>query len=100
MEENRIQLEQFEDRSIFLSMYNDIDWGNEGNIEICLLKSSDVAACARRFPEGHVSFLGPGTEEQWYGTHIHKSNGLWNDVAEQMMIIFRESGTPFVQEYL
>ena len=27
MEENRIQLEQFEDRIIFMSMYNDIDWG-------------------------------------------------------------------------
>ena len=27
MEENMIQLEQFEDRIIFMSMKNDIDWG-------------------------------------------------------------------------
>ena len=40
------------------------------------------------------SFLGLGSEERWYGTHIHKASGSWNDVADLMMINLRESGHP------
>ena len=56
--------------------------------------SPDVAAYARRFPKGHRSFLGPGSEEKWYGTHIHKPNGSWNSVAGLLMMNLRESGHP------
>ena len=31
--EDKIQLEKFEDRIIFVPMYNDIDWGQAGNEE-------------------------------------------------------------------
>ena len=94
MEENKILPEKFEDRIIFMSVHNDIDWGKAGNEDFCMSNSSSVAAYARRFPEGHWSFLGPGTEEKWYGTHIHKPNGLWNNSAEMMMLHLRGSGHP------
>ena len=38
------------------------------------------------------SFLGPGCEERWYGTHTHKHDGEWDRTAESMMPIFVESG--------
>ena len=71
MTENRTQPEQFEDRIICMSMYND-----------------------KRFPKGHWSLLGPGNEEQWYGTHTHKPNCSWNGSAEMMMLHLRVSGHP------
>ena len=70
------------------------DWRKAGNTEVCMAKSSDVAAYARRFSKGHLSFLRPGSEEKWYGTHIHKPNGSWPDVADLMMINLRESAHP------
>ena len=39
MTENRIKLEEFEDRIIFMSMYNDIDWTTEGNFKKCIYSS-------------------------------------------------------------
>ena len=36
IEENNVQLEQFEDRIIFTSMCNDIDWREAGNKEACM----------------------------------------------------------------
>ena len=62
--------------------------------KFCMSNSSDVAAYARRFSIGHWSFLGPGTEEKWYGTHICKPNGFWSRAAGMMMIHLRESGHP------
>ena len=40
------------------------------------------------------SFLGPGCEEKWYATLAHKPNGLWDKVAEELMILFAECGHP------
>ena len=47
-----------------------------------------------RSPAGHGPFFGPGSEEKWYETVVHKPNGSWNRVAELMMINFRESEHP------
>ena len=41
---------------------------------------------------GH--FSRPGPENKWYGTHVSKPNGQWDEVAENMMINFAESGHP------
>ena len=93
-EKDNILPESFKDRIIFMSIYNDIDWDRKGNEESCERNSSSVAKYARKFPKGHWSFLGPGSEEKWYATLAHKLDGSWNRVAEQMMIAFAESGHP------
>ena len=72
-------------------MHNDIGWRNDENKAPRTANSSSVATNAARFLEGHWSFLGPGTEEQ-YRTHTNKPEHLWNQVAELMMLNFRESG--------
>ena len=84
MSVNRIQLEEFKDRIIFVSMYNDIDWTEAGHLKTCFSNSVEVQAYAHRFPKGRWSFFGPGTQETWYGTHTYKSNGLWNQSAEMI----------------
>ena len=53
-----------------------------------------MTECARRFTQGHWSFLGPGAEEKWYGTHAHKPDGERDKTAEGTMLDFAESGHP------
>ena len=67
-----------------MSMYNDIPWGEKGNTERCEHNLQTVANYARKFPRGHWSFLGPGSQEKWYGTCTDKPDGSWNQSAENM----------------
>ena len=62
--------------------------------EACVANSLMVADYARKFAQGHWSFLGPGSEKKWYGTHVYTPNGEWDDVADMMMINLSESGHP------
>ena len=94
MIEVKCEPEQFPGRIIFLSMYNDTVWREKGNKEMCIANSLNVAEYARRFAHGHWSFLGPGSEKKWCGTHTYKPNGEWDPVAEDMMINFSDSGHP------
>ena len=87
-------MKHFKDRIIFMSMYNDIEWGAKGNKERYEHNSQTVASYARKFPRGHWSFLGPGSEEKWYGTYTNKPDGSWNQSAENMMADFSGSGHP------
>ena len=77
-----------------LSMYNDFEWRAKGNEERCEYNSQTVANYARKFPRGHWSFLGPGSEKKWYGTYTDKPNGSWDKIAENMMTNFSDSGHP------
>ena len=94
MTDLQCELEHLTDRIIFMSMYNDIEWGAKGNKERCEYNSQTVANDVRRFPRGHWSFLEPGLEEKWYGTYINRLDGSWNQSAENMMANFSGSGHP------
>ena len=88
--------EQFKGRIIFLSMYDDIRWGNSRNEEVCVANSIFVAKYAQRFSLGHWSFLGPGSETK-LNADTYKPCGPWDTVAE-IMINFDESGHPVVRQ--
>ena len=77
-----------------MSMYNDIKWKAKENKERCEYNSQTVANYAHKFPRGHWSFLGAGSEEKWYGTYNDKPDGSWNRMAEEMMENFSRSGRP------
>ena len=47
---------------------------NEKTNEIALRMLS-VTEYARRFTQGHRSFLGLGSEKKWYETHVNKLDG-------------------------
>ena len=91
MKERQCDPEQFETKIIFMSMFNDITWGEKENAEKCESNSHEVPNYARRFPRGHWSFLGTGSEMKWYGTYSDKPDGVWDKTAEEMMIEFLEN---------
>ena len=61
-------------------------WGEQENEEKCKSNSCEVANHALRFPRGHWSFLGLGSEKKWYGTYSDKPDGVWDEAAVEMMI--------------
>ena len=40
-----------------------------------------------------MSFIGPGSEKKWYSSE-NSPPGAWDDIAEQMLLEFAESGHP------
>ena len=81
-------------RRIFMSMFNDMDWTENGNSEKFVLNSEQVNNFTKRFSRGHWSFLGPGNEEQLLRTHIYKLEGKWDSIATEMVGHFKETGHP------
>ena len=49
---------------------------------------------ARRFGTGQWSFIGPGSEKKWYSIKKDSPQGIWDHIAEKMLIEFAESGCP------
>ena len=48
----------------------------------------------KRFGKGQWSFIGLGSEKKWYSISEDSPQGIWDKVAELMMIKFGESGYP------
>ena len=95
VEDFQCEPEQLNDRTIFMSMYNDIVREEKGNTEECVQNSITIAKYARRFPRGRWSFLGPGSEKKWNETYSDKSDGNCDRTAEMVMLqLHTESGHP------
>ena len=94
LRERNIEPEKFTDRIIFTSMFNDIDWTRKGNDGICISNREKAKEYAKRFLQGHWTFLGPGDEEKWYGTLAYSPEGKWDSAASQMVERFKETGHP------
>ena len=60
-------------------------------------KSSKVLS--KKFGIGQWSFIGPGSENKWYSMEEKSPQGIWDHIAEKMLLKFAESGsratTPF-----
>ena len=85
--------ETFTGRILFMSMFNDISCDRKGNKDECLANAETVKVLARRFGIGQWSFIGPGSENKWYSSE-NSPQGAWDDIAEQMLLEFAESGHP------
>ena len=94
LQKQNIEPETFEDRIMFMSMFNDIDWTRRGNSEQCISNSEQVKIYAKKFTQGHRTFLGPGSEKNWCGKSNYFSGGNWQDRANMMVEQFEESGHP------
>ena len=94
LQEQNIEPENFEDRIIFMSMFNDIDWTRRGNSEQCISNPEQGKNYAKKFTQGHWTFLGLVSEKKWYGesNHLLKENG--QDTANMMVEQFEETGHP------
>ena len=82
--------ETFTGRILFMSMFNDISCDRKDKDE-CLANAGVVKVLARRFGIGQWSFVGPGSEKKWYSSE-NSPQGPWDNIAEQMLLEFAESG--------
>ena len=77
-----------------MSMFNDISCGTKDNEKECLANAKLVSLQARRFPKGQWSFIGPGSEKKLYSIKEDSPQGIWDKIAERMLLEFAESGCP------
>ena len=74
-------------------MFNDISCDRKDNKDECLENARVAKVLARRFGIGQWSFIGPGSEKKWYSSE-NSPEGDWDNIAEQMLLEFAESGHP------
>ena len=86
--------EIFTGRILFMSMFNDISFGTKDNEQECLAHARVVSWYARRFDTGQWSFIGPGSEKKRYSMEENSAQGIWDHIAEKMLVEFAESGCP------
>ena len=85
--------ETFTGRILFMSMFNDISCDRKDNKDECLRNAESVKVFSRRFAIGQWLFIGPGSEKKWYSAE-NSSQGAWDNIAEEMLLEFAESGHP------
>ena len=77
-----------------MSMFNDISCDKKDNEEECLANAKVVSIYAKKFGIGQWSFIGPGSEKKWYSMEENSPQGIWDHIAEKMLLEFAESGHP------
>ena len=53
-----------------------------------------VSILANQFGIGQWSFIGPGSEKKWYSMEENSPQGIWDHIADKMLLEFAESGCP------
>ena len=81
--------ENFTGRILFMSMFRTKD-----NEKECLAHAKVVSLYARKCGTGQWSFIGPGSEKKWYSMKEDSPQGIWDNIAEKMLLEFAESGCP------
>ena len=86
--------QKFTGTILFMSMFNDISCGTKDNATECLANAKLVSLYARSFGKGQWSFIGPGSEKKWYSISEDSPQGIWDNMAERILLEFAESGCP------
>ena len=86
--------ETFTRRILFMSMFNDISCGTKDNERECLANAEVVSIHTKRFGIRQWSFIGPGSEKEWYSMEEDSPQGAWDHIAEKMLLEFAESTCP------
>ena len=86
--------ETFTGRILFMSMFNDISCDGRGNKEECVANAKIVTIFARKFGIGQWSFIGPGSEKKSYSMEENSPQGIWDQIADEMLLEVAESGHP------
>ena len=53
-----------------------------------------VSIYAKKFGIGQWSFICPGSEKKWYSMEENSPQGIWDHIADKMLLKFAESGCP------
>ena len=73
-------------------MFNDISCDKKDNKEECLANARLVSVLAKRFGIGQWLFLGLGSEKKWSSMEENSPQGIWDHIADEMLLKFAESG--------
>ena len=76
-----------------MSMFNDISCDKKDEEE-CLTNAKVVSIVAQKFGVGQWSFIGPDSEKKWSSMEENSPQGIWDHIAEKMLLEFAESGCP------
>ena len=78
-----------------MSMFNVVSCDKKDNEEECLANAKVVSIFIfKKFGIGHWSFIGPGSEKKWYSMEENSPQGIWDHIAEKMLVEFAESRCP------
>ena len=75
-------------------MFNDISCDKKGTEAGCVANAKVVSIFARKFGIAQWSFIGPGPEKKWYSMEEKSPQGIWDHIAEKMLLEFAESDCP------
>ena len=78
--------ENFTGRIKFMSMFNDISCGSKDNEKESLANAKLVSLYAKRFGKRQWSFIGPSSEKKWYCISEDSPQGVWDNMAERMLL--------------
>ena len=74
-----------------MSTFNDTDWTNKENSEMCVSHIRTSQELHKKIPSWTLVIPGPRRRrKKWYGTHTYKLDGKWNSIAEEMVEHFKE----------
>ena len=78
---------------------NDISCDKKDNEEECVANATVVSILAKKFGIGQWSFIFPGSEKKWYSAEENSPQGIWDHIADKMLLEIAESGCPiFLQQ--
>ena len=83
----------FRGRTLFLSMFNDICCGSRDNEKECESNADLVSLMQKDFEQDSVHFIGFGSEK-WSFISEDSPQGIWDNIAERMLLELAESGCP------
>ena len=69
-----------------MSMFNDISCDGKDSEEECVAIAKVVSVLAKKFGIGQWSFIGPGSEKKWYSMEENSPQGIWDHIAEKMLL--------------
>ena len=75
-------------------MFNDISCDGKGNGICQTFFFKVVSILAKKFGIGQWSFTGPSSEKKWYSMEENSPQGIWDHIADKMLLEFEESGCP------
>ena len=86
--------ETFTGRILFMSMFNDISCDKKDNEEECLANAEVVSIFAKKFGIGQWCIYWSRFREETVFMEENSPQGIWDYIAEKMLVQFAESGCP------
>ena len=84
--------ETFTGRILFMSMFNDISCDDKGNEEECVANSKVVSVVAKKIWCRTMVIYWSRFWKKWYSLGENSPQGVWDHIAEEMLLEFAESG--------